>query len=68
MIEARTHLHRDLDVVTEVGAELLAHYGGGAVTPEIQAAVRAQAPKRVVLQFVPERTTSWDHRKLAGTY
>jgi hypothetical protein len=30
--------------------------------------VSAQAVKRVGLQFVPERTTSWDHRKLAGTY
>jgi hypothetical protein len=26
------------------------------------------APKRVVLKIVPEKITSWDHRKLAGVY
>jgi hypothetical protein len=30
--------------------------------------VRAQAAKRVALQFVARRTASWDHRKLAGVY
>ena len=68
MIEAQTRLHHDLEVIVELGSELLARYGEGSVTPEIEAAVRAQAPKRVGLQFVPQRTTSWDHRKLGGTY
>src|SRR6516165_3429436 len=26
------------------------------------------APKRVVLKIIPEKITSWDHRKLGGTY
>ena len=39
-----------------------------SVTPEIEAAVRAQAAKRVAMQFVPERVASWDHRKLGGLY
>jgi PPOX class probable F420-dependent enzyme len=68
MIEARVELHRELEVVSKLGAELLARYGGGAVTSEIEAAVASQAAKRVALRFVPERTTSWDHRKLGGTY
>jgi PPOX class probable F420-dependent enzyme len=68
MIEARTELHRDPEVIVKLGSELLARYGCGSVTPEINAAVRAQAAKRIGLQFVPERTTSWDHRKLAGAY
>jgi PPOX class probable F420-dependent enzyme len=68
MIEARTELHRDTEVIVKLGSELLARYGGGSVTPEIEAAARAQAAKRIGLQFVPERTTSWDHRKLAGAY
>ncbi|MDQ6728864.1 MAG: pyridoxamine 5'-phosphate oxidase family protein [Actinomycetota bacterium] len=68
MIEARTELHRDPEVVSDLGAELLARYSGGAITPEIEAAVAAQAPKRVAMRFVPERTASWDHRKLAGSY
>jgi len=68
MIEARTELHREPEIISGVGAELLARYGGGPITPEIEAAVAAQAPKRVAMRFVPERIASWDHRKLAGTY
>ncbi len=68
MIEAETELHRELDLVAKLGGELLARYGGGAITPQIQAGLRAQAAKRVALQFVAERTRSWDHRKLGGTY
>ena len=30
--------------------------------------MRAQAAKRVGLQFVERRRVSWDHRKLGGTY
>ena len=60
MIEAHTELHRELEVVSKFGAELMARYGGGTAT--------AQAGKRVALQFVSDRTTSWDHRKLGGTY
>src|ERR1700746_829797 len=26
------------------------------------------APKRVVLKIIPEKITSWDHRKLGGAY
>lgn len=68
MIEAQTELHREYEVVAKLGAELLARYGGGQVTPQIEAAVAGQAAKRVAMQFVAQRTTSWDHRKLAGTY
>ena len=68
MIEAWTEVHRDYDVIAGLGAQLLARYGGGSITPEIEAAVAAQAGKRVALQFVAQRTASWDHRKLAGTY
>jgi PPOX class probable F420-dependent enzyme len=68
MIETRVELHRGHGAVAKLGAELLARYGGGSVTPEIEAAVAAQAGKRVALQFVAQRTTSWDHRKLAGSY
>ncbi len=68
MIEARAQLHREYDVVAALGAELQARYAGGVVTAEIEAAVGAQASKRVALEFVEQRSTSWDHRKLAGTY
>jgi PPOX class probable F420-dependent enzyme len=68
MVEARTEIHRDLDLVAEFGAELFGRYGGGGTGPEFLEAVRAQAAKRVALQFRAERTASWDHRKLGGTY
>ena len=68
MIEAQVELQRDHEAVATLGTELLARYGGGIVTAEIEAAVAAQAPKRVAIRFVAQHTTSWDHRKLAGVY
>ena len=68
MIEAEVELQRDHEAVATLGTELLARYGGGIVTAEIEAAVAAQAPKRVAMRFVAQHTTSWDHRKLAGVY
>lgn len=68
MIEARTLIHRELELVTGLGAELLRRYRSDSTGPEFMEAVRAQAAKRVALQFVPTRVASWDHRKLAGGY
>jgi len=68
MIEADVTLHHDADVVAELGIAIAARFAGGELGPEALAALRAQAPKRVGLQFVARRTASWDHRKLAGTY
>ena len=69
MIEAQTTIIRELDVVSEFGAALAARYGGGeAPGGDALQAIRVQAAKRVALQFRPERTASWDHRKLAGVY
>ena len=30
--------------------------------------MEAQAAKRVAIRFEPKRTSTWDHRKLGGTY
>ncbi len=68
MIEAETIVHRDAELVTEFGAELFTRYGSGAAGPEFLEAVRAQAAKRVALQFVPQRIATGDHRKLGGVY
>jgi PPOX class probable F420-dependent enzyme len=66
MIEANTTIHSALETVADLGVELAGRYGGGDPGAEAIAAVQAQAPKRVALQFVPVRTASFDHRKLAG--
>ena len=68
MIETDTVIHRDTELVTEFGAELFQRYGASTAGPEFLEAVRAQAAKRVALQFVARRTASWDHRKLGGVY
>jgi PPOX class probable F420-dependent enzyme len=69
MIEAETTIHRELDVVSEFGAALAARYGGGeAPGDDALEAIRAQAAKRVALQFQAVRTATWDHRKLGGAY
>jgi PPOX class probable F420-dependent enzyme len=68
MIEARTTMHRDSEAVAELGREIYERYGVGALGDAFMDAVRAQAAKRVALQFVPERIATWDHRKLQGVY
>jgi PPOX class probable F420-dependent enzyme len=67
MFEATAELHRDTEVVAALGAELLARYGAGT-TVQVNDAIRAQAAKRVAVQFVSRRTVTWDHRKLGGGY
>ena len=68
MLKCECRLHRDLETVAALGAEIAARYGGGSLTPALEAAMRAQAAKRVGLQFVVRRVASWDHRKLGGRY
>jgi general stress protein 26 len=62
MLACEAVIHRDVEAVAELGAEIAARYGLPAE------AMRAQAPKRVGLQFVERRRATWDHRKLGGTY
>jgi PPOX class probable F420-dependent enzyme len=68
MIEAETVIHRETDEVATFGLELFKRYAPGGSDAHMADAVKAQASKRVALQFVPRRTASWDHRKLGGTY
>jgi PPOX class probable F420-dependent enzyme len=68
MADCTAVIHRELPDVAAVGAELAARYGGADLSPELEAAMRKQAAKRVALQFVESRRVTWDHRKLGGTY
>jgi PPOX class probable F420-dependent enzyme len=58
MMKCVAAIHRELEVVAGVGTSLAERYGGSA------ADMRAQAPKRVAMQFIVNSTASWDHRKL----
>jgi len=75
MFECDVIVHRDIDVVAPLGAEILLRNSvarGVEPPPELPSEVRAmmasQAVKRVALEFVERRRASWDHRKLAGVY
>jgi PPOX class probable F420-dependent enzyme len=68
MIEADAKIHRNHELIAEFGIELMRRYGAGGTGPEVMDAVRAQAAKRVALQFVARRVATWDHRKLGSVY
>jgi hypothetical protein len=68
MIEAETTIHRETEFVATFGAELFGRYGAGQAGAEFMDIIRAQAAKRVALQFAARRTASWDHSKLGGAY
>jgi PPOX class probable F420-dependent enzyme len=68
MIEARAVIHRETGSVGQFGEELFRRHGGAGSGPEFLEVIRAQAAKRVALQFIPQRIVTWDHRKLGGAY
>ena len=70
MVEAEAEIHRDFDTVLGFAEELTLRYAEGisSVEGDAKAALEAQAPKRVAIQFRPRRVATWDHRKLGGTY
>jgi hypothetical protein len=75
MLECEVRVHRDHDVVKALGHEIFARYASPrgqppaeSLPPEVGEMVDKQALKRVALEFVELRRTSWDHRKLGGIY
>ncbi len=74
MFECEVVIHRDLETVSALGREILTRNAVPRGEPAIELPAEAatvieqQAAKRVGLQFVERRRTSWDHRKLGGIY
>ena len=66
MLRCEVEIHRDVEVVTEFSAELVARYAGDG--EDAREAFAKQAPKRVALEFVEQARVTWDHRKLGGAY
>ena len=75
MLECDVVIHKDIEKIARLGAEILLRNSvprgvepPSEFAPEARDAVTAQAPKRVALEFVEHRRTSWDHSKLGGVY
>ena len=67
LIRGRAELINDVDFCVRVLARV--HQKMSGSMPEgIEAALQAQARKRVVIKVNPEHISSWDHSKLGGTY
>ena len=69
MIRGRAEIVEDVNFTAEVlrlvGAKMSgATSGGTAVSPEQNRALEAQATKRIVIRFHPEKLSSWDHSKM----
>ncbi|MBW3562806.1 MAG: TIGR03618 family F420-dependent PPOX class oxidoreductase [Actinobacteria bacterium] len=67
-ITGRAELVDDPDTLLAVGEALFRRYQDGDLTDEDREAIRARAAKRVAILVDVEDVTSWDHRKLGGTY
>lgn len=67
MVRGRGEIVDDIDLCIDVLSKIHVRYGGEN-DPSLRDALRAQAAKRVVLRIHPERTSSWNHSKLAGAY
>jgi len=75
VLECDVTIHRDLEIVKALGHEIFARYAAPRGQPpvaelpgEVAAVIDKQAAKRVALEFLERRRTSWDHRKLGGVY
>ena len=69
VLRCEVEIQRDVDVVVDFAMALVARYSGtGPQYEPAREAFRAQAPKRVALEFVERDRVTWDHRKLGGTY
>jgi PPOX class probable F420-dependent enzyme len=69
-LTGRAEIVDDPAEVLRIGTLIHQKYNPATVTDgvEIPDAVRHQARKRIVLLVAVDRTASWDHHKLGGTY
>ncbi|MBF6296431.1 PPOX class F420-dependent oxidoreductase [Nocardia amamiensis] len=62
-IEGRAEIIEDAEKLFAVGVSVWERYTG-PYSEEVRPMVEAMLSKRVAVRVVPERTRSWDHRKL----
>jgi PPOX class probable F420-dependent enzyme len=74
VLYADATIHRDPELVQEVGEQLFLRYdssgqdGRSGLDEATREAIRTRALKRVAIQFAPTRVVSWDHSKLGRGY
>lgn len=70
MLETDVTVHDDVETVLSLGIEVFRRYTPGIeLSPDVEAMVRKQAEKRIAMEFVERKRSTWDHRKLAqGVY
>ena len=67
-IYGRARIVEDLDEVFAFGDKIYKRYWGPIDSDLIREGVRAMGRKRVLILVEAEKTVSWDHSKLGGTY
>lgn len=67
MMRGRARIIEDLNLTTQVMRLVGTKMSGAQGADVSNEAVAAQAAKRVVIEFRPEKTASWDHSKLRST-
>ena len=68
MIRGHAELDGDTEHVLDTLELVHRKYGMPGEGAALREALTHQARKRVVVRIRPERTASWDHRKLGGVY
>ena len=68
LIRGRAVLHADVNAVLETLVSIHTKHGMPGTPDQISQVMRAQAAKRILIEVIPERVSSWDHRKLGGRY
>jgi PPOX class probable F420-dependent enzyme len=64
MMRGRARIVEDVNFTAEVMRLVGAKMSGGSLEARPNDAITAQASKRVVIEFYPEKTASWDHSKM----
>jgi len=64
MMRGRASIVEDLNFTAEVMRLVGAKMSGGSLGAGQNDAIMAQASRRVVIEFCPEKTASWDHSKM----
>ena len=67
LIRGRAAVVEETEAVLDVLGRVHEKYNQGQAA-EVREALLGQARKRAIIRVSPERVSSWDHRKLGGSY